>query len=251
VFSYKPKDGADEEIYRRIEDITISMKSTDYLKMPDLISCEAKAFMSEDETRKYQILAHDLVLELPGGKITSANAAVLSGKLSQLANGAIYTDEGKVTVLHDRKLDALEDIIEAANGKSVLVAYWFHHDLDRIIPRIERLGISYRKLDSTASINAWNNGEVAVGLIHPASAGHGLNLQGGGSHLVWFGLTWSLELYQQTNARLWRQGQISETVVIQHIVTNGTIDERILKALSKKEQTQDALLEAVKAEASR
>jgi SNF2 family DNA or RNA helicase len=251
VFSYKPKDGADEEIYRRIADITISMKSTDYLKMPALISCEAKAFMSEDETQAYQMLSHDLVLELPDGKITSANAAVLSGKLSQLANGAIYTDDGKATILHDRKLDVLEDIIEAANGKSVLVAYWFHHDLERILPRLARMGLSYRKLDSTESINAWNNGEVSVGLIHPASAGHGLNLQSGGSHLVWFGLTWSLELYQQTNARLWRQGQTSETVVIQHIVTEGTIDNRILKALAKKEQTQDALLEAVKAEVGR
>ena len=160
---------------------------------------------------------------------------------------AIYNRIGDITI-HNRKLDALEDIVEAANGKPLLVAYWFRHDLERITTRLKAMKISFQCLDSASSIAKWNRGELPVALIHPASAGHGLNLQAGGNHLVWFGLTWSFELYQQTNARLWRQGQASSTVVIQHIVTEGTIDERILKALEGKKKTQDALLDAVKAE---
>jgi len=160
----------------------------------------------------------------------------------------VYTDEGSTITLHNRKLDVLEDLIEAANGQSVLVAYWFKHDLERIIRRLEKLGVSFSTLDSSESIRVWNEGNLPVGLIHPASAGHGLNLQGGGNCLIWFGLTWSLELYQQTVARLWRQGQQSETVVVQHLITEKTIDERIMKVLSGKAHTQDALIEAVKAE---
>ena len=181
-------------------------------------------------------------------EITAANAASLSFKLSQLANGAVYDDTGAVISIHNRKLDALEDLIESANGKPVLVAYWFKHDLERIQERLRKLHIVSTVMDKPESIQRWNAGEISVGLIHPASAGHGLNLQAGGSHLIWFGLTWSLELYQQTNARLWRQGQQSETVVIQHLITKGTIDERILKALTRKEQTQTALMTAVRAE---
>ena len=180
--------------------------------------------------------------------MTVANAGVLSNKLSQLANGAIYTDELKnVVEVHDRKIEALEDIIEASNGKPLLVAYWFKHDLTRIKKLLDSLGVNYAILDSSESINKWNNKQLDVGLIHPASAGHGLNLQDGGSTIVWFGLTWSLELYQQTNARLWRQGQNDSTVVIQHIITEGTIDEDIMKALVRKDKTQSALIEAVKA----
>ena len=165
-----------------------------------------------------------------------------------MANGAIYSDDRDILPIHDRKLDALEDIIEAANGKPVLVAYWFKHDRTRIAERLQRLQVSYQEIQSSDSIRNWNAGRLQVGLLHPASAGHGLNLQAGGNVLVWFGLTWSLELYQQTNARLWRQGQQSETVVIQHLITKGTIDERILKALTRKEQTQTALMTAVCAE---
>ena len=165
-----------------------------------------------------------------------------------MANGAIYTDAGETVAVHERKLDALEDIIEAANGKPVLVAYWFRHDLERIMGRLQKLKIPYARLDTDASIRKWNAGEIPVALIHPASAGHGLNLQSGGNTLVWFGLTWSLELYQQTVARLWRQGQSSETVVVQHIITDGTIDGRIMKALSGKDNMQSALIDAVKAE---
>jgi SNF2 family DNA or RNA helicase len=248
IFSYKPLPGAEQRIYDKISDITISMRSTDLLKMPELVSSEYTVRLSDEERERYDGLKQDLVLQLPDGEITAANAAALTGKLCQMANGAIYTDDGGIVNLHDQKLDALEDIIEAAGGKPLLVAYWFKHDLARITERLQKLHVPFSKLDSAESIKRWNAGELPVALIHPASAGHGLNLQSGGSCIVWFGLTWSLELYQQTNARLWRQGQSAETVVVQHIVTKGTIDEQILKALSKKDSTQAALIDAVKAD---
>ena len=248
VYSYKPLPTAENEIYQKISDITISMKATDYLKMPELVVSEYTVSLSDNEKQKYSDFRKELILELPDGEITAANAASLSNKLSQMANGTIYTDDKTIIPIHERKLDALEDIIEAANGKSVLVAYWFKHDLERIKDRLHKLHIPFSTMDSSDSIRKWNSGQLPVALIHPASAGHGLNLQSGGNCLVWFGLTWSLELYQQTNARLWRQGQKAETVVIQHIVTKGTIDERILKALQEKDRQQSALMEAVKAE---
>ncbi len=248
VYSYKPLPGAEDAIYEKISDITISMRATDHLNMPELICSEYAVTLSAEEKEKYTELKKELVLELPDGEITAANSASLSNKLSQMANGAIYDDSGEVISIHDRKLDALEDIIEAANGKPVLVAYWFKHDLQRIQERLKKLHIPHSTMDKPDSIRRWNKGEIPVALIHPASAGHGLNLQSGGSCLVWFGLTWSLELYQQTNARLWRQGQKSATVVIQHIITKGTVDERMMKVLQEKDETQSALLEAVKAE---
>lgn len=241
IYSYKPLPYAEDAIYRRISDITISMKSTDHLKMPELISTQYEVALSDAERDRYENLKQELILQLPDGEITAANAAALTGKLSQLANGAIYSDTGEIMEFHDRKLDALEDIIEAANEKPLLVAYWFRHDLARIKNRF-----TVREIKTSRDIADWNAGKIPVAVIHPASAGHGLNLQAGGSTLVWFGLTWSLELYQQTNARLWRQGQQSHTVVIQHIITKGTIDERILKALSQKELTQSSLIDAVK-----
>ena len=248
VYSYKPLPFAEETIYDRLSDITISMKAKDYLNMPDLISSEYKVYLSDEEKQKYNALKNDFVLDADDDDITISNAGVLSNKLSQLANGAIYTDELKnVVEIHNRKLEALEDIIEASNGKPLLVAYWFKHDLIRIKKLLDELGVTYAMLDSSESINKWNNKELEVGLIHPASAGHGLNLQEGGSCLVWVGLTWSLELYQQTNARLWRQGQTDSTVVIQHIITEGTIDEDIMRALIRKDKTQSALINAVKA----
>lgn len=247
IFSYKPLPGAEQKIYDKISDITISMKSTDYIKMPELISSEYTVSLSQDERNRYDEMKRDLVLQLPDGDITASNAAALSNKLCQMANGAIYTDTGNTITIHDRKLDALEDIIEASNGKPILVAYWYKHDLSRIVERLEKLHIPFSRLDSAESIKKWNNGKIPIALIHPASSGHGLNLQSGGSYIVWFGLTWSLELYQQTIARIWRQGQTSQTVVVQHIVTKGTIDERILKALSHKDNTQTSLIEAVKA----
>lgn len=248
IYSYKPLPGAEERIYNRIADMTVSIRCTDVLRMPELISVPYEVSMSPQEQEVYTRLKQDLVLSLPDGEVTASNAAALSGKLSQMSNGAVYNDDGGVVTIHSRKLDALEDLIEAANGKPVLIAYWFKHDYDRITERLRSIGIRYAKIDTEESILRWNRKMIPVGLIHPASAGHGLNLQAGGSTLIWFGLTWSLELYIQTNARLWRQGQVSSTVVIQHIVTKGTVDERILKALQQKEVTQDALMDAVKAQ---
>lgn len=248
VYSYKPLPDAEERIYEKISDITVSMKAVDHLKMPKLISNEYSVKMSESEKEKYKELKEELILEVQDTEITAANAAALSNKLCQMSNGAIYDDDGEIIPIHNRKLDALEDIIESANGKPVLVAYWFKHDRTRIAERLHKLGIVYQEIKSAESIKKWNSGKLQAALIHPASAGHGLNLQSGGNFLVWFGLTWSLELYQQTNARLWRQGQQSETVVIQHIVTKGTVDEKILKALKEKDETQTALMTAVKAE---
>ena len=248
IYSYKPLPGAEERIYNRIADMTVSIRCTDVLRMPELISVPYEVSMSLQEQEVYTRLKQDLVLSLPDGEVTASNAAALSGKLSQMSNGAVYNDDGGVVTIHSRKLDALEDLIEAANGKPVLIAYWFKHDYDRITERLRSIGVRYAKIDTEESILRWNRKMIPVGLIHPASAGHGLNLQAGGSTLIWFGLTWSLELYIQTNARLWRQGQVSSTVVIQHIVTKGTVDERILKALQQKEVTQDALMDAVKAQ---
>ena len=241
IFSYKPKPGAEEAIYRLISDITISMKGADYLKLPELVINEVDVKLSEKEMKILDIMKRDLITTVKGEEITAANAAALSGKLLQMANGAVYDDQGTVLHIHDRKLDALEDLIEAANGKPVLIAYWFKHDLSRIQKRFE-----VEVLSTSDSIKRWNDGEISIAAIHPASAGHGLNLQAGGSTLVWFGLTWSLELYQQTNARLWRQGQ-KETVVIHHLISKGTIDERVMKALNDKNNTQSALIDAVKA----
>lgn len=241
IFSYKPKPGAEEAIYRLISDITISMKGSDYLKLPELVINEVPMKLSEKEMKTLDTMKRDLITTVKGEEITAANAAALSGKLLQMANGAVYDDQGVVIHIHDRKLDALEDLIEAANGKPVLIAYWFKHDLSRIQKRFEVEVLSTRD-----SIKRWNDGEIPIAVIHPASAGHGLNLQAGGSTLVWFGLTWSLELYQQTNARLWRQGQ-NETVMIHHLIAKGTIDERVMKALNDKNNTQAALIDAVKA----
>ena len=241
VFSYKPLPGAEEEIYKQISDITISMKSTDYLKMPEYVSNEVFVTLSEKEWKVYSDFKEDMVANLGDEEIDAVNAAVLSGKLLQMANGAVYDSENKAHVIHDKKLDALEDLIEGANGKPVLVAYWYKHDLERIKERFP-----VRQIQSSKDIEAWNDGKIPIAVIHPASAGHGLNLQSGGSTLIWFGLTWSLELYQQTNARLYRQGQ-KDTVIVHHIITKNTIDEDVLLALTKKEKTQDALIDAVKA----
>lgn len=241
VFSYKPLSGAEDEIYKRISDITISMKSADFLQMPECIINEVLVSLNEKEWKIYADFKKKMVTSLGDEEIDAVNAAVLSGKLLQMANGAVYDSENKVHIIHDKKLDALEDLIEGANGKPVLVAYWFKHDLERIKDRFP-----VRQIQSSKDIEDWNNGSVPIAVIHPASAGHGLNLQSGGSTLVWFGLTWSLELYQQTNARLYRQGQ-NETVVIHHIIAKDTIDEDVILALTRKEKTQASLINAVKA----
>jgi SNF2 family DNA or RNA helicase len=239
--SYVLLPDAKEKIYAKISDITISMTSADYLHLPILITNTISVEMSKEEKKIYDTMAKQMVVSLTDTEIDAANAAVLVGKLSQMANGAIYDESRKTLHIHDRKLDALEDLVEAANGKPVLVAYWYQHDLERIKTRLPQA----RQLLSSKDVQDWCAGTIPVALIHPASAGHGLNLQTGGSTLIWFGLTWSLELYQQTNARLHRQGQ-TETVVIHHIVTKGTVDEDILKALEQKDLTQQSLINAVK-----
>ncbi|PRR80629.1 hypothetical protein CLLI_02020 [Clostridium liquoris] len=241
VFSYKPLPGAEDAIYRLISDITISMKSVDFLKMPECMINEVPVYLNDKEQSVYDHFREEMVLEFADEEIDAMNAAVLSGKLLQMANGAVYDDDKNTHIIHDRKLDALEDLIEGANGKPVLIAYWYNHDLERIKARF-----NVREIKTSKDIKDWNNGDISVAVIHPASAGHGLNLQSGGSTLIWFGLTWSLELYQQTNARLWRQGQ-NETVVIHHIITKGTIDEDVMRALKQKEKTQSDLINAVKA----
>ncbi len=241
IFSYKPRPGAEDAIYRLISDITISMKSADFLKMPECIMNEVEVKLSEKEWSVYNTLRQEMVVSLEDEEIDASNAAALSGKLLQMANGAIYNEEKEVFYIHDRKLDALEDLIEGANGKPVLVAYWYNHDLERIRKRFK-----VREIKNSKDIKDWNSGEIPIAVIHPASAGHGLNLQSGGSTLIWFGLTWSLELYQQTNARLYRQGQ-NDTVVIHHIIAKDTIDEDVMRALRLKEKTQSGLIDAVKA----
>ena len=241
IFSYKPKDGAKEQIYHAISDITISMTSADYLKMPECVMNEIEIELSEKEKKVYDDLKDEMVVTLPDEEIDAVNAAALSNKLLQMASGAVYDEHKKVHLIHDKKLDCLEDLIEGANGKPVLIAYWFKHDLERIKQRFD-----VREIQTASDIIDWNNGNIPAAVIHPASAGHGLNLQDGGSCMIWFSFTWSLELYQQTNARLHRQGQ-KDTVVIHHVIAKDTIDEDVMKALSRKEKTQDSLINAVKA----
>jgi SNF2 family DNA or RNA helicase len=242
IYSYKPREGAEDAIYEQISDICISMKAVDYLDMPERIDNRVEVEMNPAERKLYDGFQRDMVLRLGDTVLDAVNAASLSGKLLQMANGAVYAEDGQVLHIHDRKLDALEDLVEAANGKPLLVAYWYKHDLQRIKARFK----SARCIDTSKDIDDWNAGKISLGLIHPASAGHGLNLQDGGSTIVWFGLTWSLELYQQLNARLWRQGQ-KHTVVIHHIITKDTHDEDVMKALEQKDTRQSALIDAVRA----
>lgn len=241
IFSYKPQPNAEERIYRRLADMTISMKSTEYLKMPELILNELEINLDEKDQMKYKKFKKEMVMTIQEKEIDAINAASLSNKLIQLANGSIYDEDKKFYEVHNKKLDKLEEIIESANGKPVLVAYWFKADKERIEKRFK-----VREIKTTDDIKQWNMGMINLALIHPASAGHGLNLQSGGSTLVWFSLTWSLELYQQTNARLYRQGQ-KDTVVIHHLITKNTIDEYIMKSLKRKDKTQESLMKAVKA----
>lgn len=241
---YEIKPDSAKRINNKIADITVSMQAVEHLKMPELLKQQEIITMSESEYGRYQELKRKKVLQLGDEKVTAKNAASLCGKLSQLANGAIYDEDGKILEVHERKLDALEDLIEEANGKPTLVAYWFKHDYERIKKRIPGV----REIKTSEDIKDWNDKKISVGLIHPASAGHGLNLQQGGSYMIWFGLTWSLELYEQTNARLWRQGQKSQTVVIKHIIAKGTVDEMIYEALINKHVTQSALMNAVRAQ---
>lgn len=242
IYSYKPREGAEEAIYSLISDICISMKAVDYLDMPERVDNRFEVEMSTKERKIYDDFRRDMVVRLGDTELDALNAAALSTKLLQMANGAVYSDDHSVLPIHSRKLDALEDLVEAANGKPLLVAYWYKHDLTRIQERFP----AARCIDTSEDITDWNNGNIPLALVHPASAGHGLNLQEGGCTIVWYGLTWSLELYQQLNARLWRQGQ-QHTVVIHHIITKGTHDEDVMRALERKDVHQAALIDAVRA----
>ena len=240
IFSYKPRPGAEDEIYQKISDICISMNAADHLAIPDLIMNKVEVSMSEREQKLYDKLEKDLILPFEDGDIDAGSAVGLSNKLHQLANGAVYDENGKVKLIHDQKIKKLEDLIEAANGQPVLIATWYKHDRERILKRFDA-----RVIDASEDIRDWNDGKIPIALIHPSS-GHGLNLQHSGHIIIWFSMVWSLELYQQTIGRIHRQGQ-KNTVVVQHLVTKGTIDEDILSALEKKDTSQEALLAAVKA----
>jgi SNF2 family DNA or RNA helicase len=246
VFKYVPRTGAEEQIYQKISDITISMKALDYLDMPSIGYNRYEVELSPSERKLYDQLESDLLIPFVDGDVDAANAVALSNKLLQMANGAVYDENGAVRRIHNRKLEALEDLIESANGQNVLIAYWFKHDRERIMTYLSSRGYSPADIQSSEDIRLWNAGSIPIALIHPASAGHGLNIQQGGHILIWFSLTWSLELYQQTNARLWRQGQ-RETVIIQHIMVRQSIDEKVMKALSSKDASQERLIAAVRA----
>ena len=250
VFNYIPRLGAEEQIYQKISDITISMKALDYLHMPECVFVDHEVEMNKVEKKLYDTLSKDLIIPLEDADIDASNAGALTGKLLQMANGAVYDEENHAREIHRHKLEMLEDLVEAANGQSVLIAYWFKHDRARLMEHLSSVGYSPIDLKSSEDIKSWNEGNIPVALIHPASAGHGLNIQSGGHILIWFGLTWSLELYQQTNARLWRQGK-QQTVTIHHIITKGTVDEDVLAALNSKDVTQEKLIAAVKARLGR
>jgi len=240
IFSIRP--GSQEEVNDKIKDICISMKARDYLNLKEPLYINVPAVLNKSEAQKYKEMEKEAILELGNETITALSAAAVATKLLQIANGAVYTNEGTYVKIHDRKLDVLEDLIEGANGNPVLVFYSFKHDYDRIMERFPKA----RKLETSKDIDDWNKGKIPIMLAHPASTGHGLNLQDGGNHIIWFGLNWSLELYQQANARLHRQGQ-TEGVIIHHIIAEGTMDERVLEVLQGKNTRQELLLEALKA----
>lgn len=238
VYSWALRPNAEEEIYQKIDDICISMKAKDFLNLPPRTDNVVTIKLSD--MRAYKQFEKDLVLELEDQEVTASNSAVLANKLLQMANGAIYDDEKNVISIHDDKLEALEDIVEDSQGQPILVFYQYKHDL-------ERLKKKFPQAEELTTVDKWNYGKIPMLLCHPQSAGHGLNLQKGGHIIVWFGLTWSLEYYQQANARLDRQGQ-TEPVIIHHLVAEGTVDEKVLSILQGKEKNQNALLEAVKAQ---
>lgn len=248
VYEWKLKENAEDSINKKISDICISMKAEDYLNMPKRIDNIIRIKLPDKTIKKYKEFSKDLVMELDNEEeITAVSAAVLTNKLLQFANGAIYNDDKEIIELHDEKIDKLLEIIDTSNGKPVLVFYNFKHDKERIIKALAKKGIKdYQGLDSSEDIKNWNEGRIQVALLHPASAGHGLNLQYGGNIIIWFGLNWSLELYQQANARLYRQGQ-KESVIIHHLVAKNTVDEDVMQALENKDVNQEKLLEAVKA----
>lgn len=244
VYSYEPKPGAEEAIQKKVSDICISMKADDYLQMPELIVNDIPVYLSMREMERYQELEKEKLMDVDGEQITALNAASVYNKLLQMANGGVYTDDGNVVDIHSQKLEALAEILDTANGQSVLVFYNFRHDYERLMSAFK----SYkpRTLKGQKDIQDWNAGRIPLLLAQPASMGHGLNLQAGGHIIVWYGLNWSLELYQQANARLYRQGQ-KQGVIIHRLVAKGTVDEDVIKRLESKDATQDSLLDALKA----
>lgn len=248
IYTYDPKDGAEDAIMNVIGDIAISMKADDYLQLPPVVEDTIPVVLDAKARRAYDTMERTMVLELlqSGEQITAASAAALSNKLQQLANGAVYNEEHKTHAVHDCKIEAFIELIEQLNGKSALVFYNFQHDLARIVEALRQTNLRVRVLRGAEDELAWNHGEVDILLAHPASAAYGLNLQDGGNHVVWYGLNWSLELYQQANKRLHRQGQ-TQTVIVHHLVCTDTRDEDILHALGMKERAQEFVLESLKA----
>ena len=240
-----PAEETEQKISDLIKDICISMSAEDYLKMPDKLMYYDRVKLSDKDFKAYKTFEREQVLEFieSGETITAASAAALSNKLQQFANGAMYDADRKVLQLHDEKIEKLKELVEAANGQPVLIAYSFKHDLDKIMDALKE----YKpvKLEKPEQIADWNAGKINVLVTHPASAGHGLNLQKGGHIMIWYGLTWALELYQQFNARLYRQGQ-KKPVSIHHIIATDTVDEKIIKSLDGKDTTQRSLMDAIK-----
>ncbi|WP_127539371.1 DEAD/DEAH box helicase [Paenibacillus illinoisensis] len=248
---YTAKPGADEVIQRQIADLCVSMKAEDYLELPDCITNVIPIVLDAKAQKQYNQLEKELLLEIDDGtEITATSAAVLSGKLLQLCNGALYDENRQVFEIHDNKVEAFMELVEQLNGKSALVFYSYQHDLTRIKKALEKTSLRIRELKTPQDQLDWNAGKVDILLAHPASAAYGLNLQDGGNHVVWFGLNWSLELYQQANGRLHRQGQ-KQKVILHHLVVQGGADEDVMKALEGKAATQDKLLDALKARIER
>lgn len=246
IFSYTPKDGSVEYIQQAIGDICVSMKAEDYLNLPDRMFDDVPVVLDDKARKAYRQLERDLLLELDEGQITAASAGVLTGKLLQLCNGAVYDSEKRPLAIHNCKVEAFLEVLEQLNGQHCLVFYNFQHDRDRLLAVLEPLGLRVRVYQSAADEDAWNAGEIDVLLAHPASCAYGLNLQNGGHHIVWFGLTWSLEQYEQANKRLHRQGQ-RHPVIVHHLVVQGGMDEDVIESLRAKGDTQEALMDALKA----
>lgn len=242
IWTWKPKPGAEEDIYRTIGDIALSMQAKDLLRLPERTDVDVPVALPAPARQAYERLERELVLQLPEGVVQASQAATLLNKLLQMAGGCAYGEDGAVVPVHGAKLDALEDLVEQANGKPVLVYYGYRHERERIMERIPQA----EGLDP----DRWCAGEQPVALAHPASCGHGLNLQAGGSIMIWYSLPWSLELYEQANARLYRQGQ-TDPVRIYHLIASGTVDEQVKAALQRKAIGQTALLEALKAKVRR
>lgn len=244
VYRYGLNAMSDIVISKKISDICVSMKAGDYLQLPKRIDNIINVILTKDEKRQYDRFEREEILKINGETITAANAAAVTNKLLQYANGAVYDETKNVHTIHDAKIEALEELVEAASGDPVLVFYSYRHDAARIMERLKKYDPVM--LEGEKDISDWNEGKTKVLITHPASAGHGLNLQAGGHIIVWFGVTWSLELYQQANARLHRQGQ-TKPVMIYHLITKGTMDERVMKAIANKENGQNAMIDAVRA----